>query len=171
MSIVKRMLKSAQTSKPVTLQLTAMVDMFTILVVFLLKSMSVTAIKTPPDELRLPTSYAGEEPQEALLIQVAPTYITVNDKKLISMEKGQLLKKDIAPNDLYLIPLLEKELLAEAEKSKKIEETTNSLIKFKGTVFIQADKELDYGTLKRVLYTSSVAGYGDLRLATISGGD
>lgn len=171
MSIVKRMLKNAQTSKPVTLQLTAMVDMFTILVVFLLKSMSVSAIKIPPDELRLPTSYVGDEPQEALLIQVAKNYITVDEKKLVSLVDGKIDAKDLAKNDLYLIPALEKVLLEEAEKSKKIQKETGSLVKFKGTVFVQADKDLDYGILKRVLYTSSVAGYGDLRLATVSGGE
>ncbi len=171
MSIVKRMLKNAQTSKPVTLQLTAMVDMFTILVVFLLKSMSVTAIKAPPESLRLPTSYTGEEPKEALLIQIAPAFITVNEQQLVSMENGKVFAKDLAKNDTYLIPALEKVLLAEAEKSKLVEKKTNALVKFTGTVFIQVDKDMDYATLKRVLYTSSVAGFGDLRLATVSGGE
>lgn len=171
MSIVKRMLKNAQTSKPVTLQLTAMVDMFTILVVFLLKSMSVTAIKPPPETLRLPTSYTGEEPKEALLIQVAQNYVTVNEQQLVVLEGGKFLGKDLAKNDLYLVPALEKVLLAEAEKSKLVEKKTNALVKFTGTVFIQVDKDTDYATLKRVLYTSSVAGFGDLRLATVSGGE
>lgn len=171
MSLVKRMLKNAQTSKPVTLQLTAMVDMFTILVVFLLKSMSVTAIKLPPDELRLPTAFTGDEPKEALLIQIAPAFITVNDKKVAILENGKIKATDIAKDDLYMIPALEKELLAEAEKSKEIQKKTNSLVQFKGTVFIQAHKDLDYGLLKKVFYTSSVAGYGDLRLATINGGE
>jgi biopolymer transport protein ExbD len=171
MSIVKRMLKNAQSTKPVVIQLTAMVDMFTILVVFLLKSMGATAIKIPPEELRLPSSFYGEEPKEALLVQVSPTYISVNDKKVLTMQAGQLMSADIAKNDLYLIPLLEKSLLEQAEISKRVEKETKNLIKFKGTVFVQIDKTLDYATIKRVLYTASVAGYGDLRLATINGAE
>jgi biopolymer transport protein ExbD len=111
MSIVKRMLKNSQSTKPVVIQLTAMVDMFTILVVFLLKSMGATSIKIPPEELRLPTAYYAEEPKEALLIQVSPSYITVNDKKVVSLKAGQLLATDLAKNDLYLITNLEKDLL------------------------------------------------------------
>lgn len=171
MSIVKRMLKNAQSTKPVVIQLTAMVDMFTILVVFLLKSMGATAIKIPPEELRLPTAYYGEEPKEALLVQVAPGYISVNDKKVVTLQAGQFMATDLAKNDLYLIPLLEKSLLEQAEISKRVQKETKDLVKFKGTVFVQIDKALDYATIKRVLYTASVAGYGDLRLATINGAE
>lgn len=171
MSIVKRMLKDAQTTKPVVIQLTAMVDMFTILVVFLLKSMGATAIKIPPPELRLPTAFYAEEPKEALLIMMAPGYVSVNDKKVATLKDGQFLKEDLAKDDLYLIPSIEKDLLAQAEISKKVEKETQGLVKFKGTVFIQIDKSIDYATVKRVLYTASVAGFGDLRLATINGAE
>jgi biopolymer transport protein ExbD len=171
MSVVKRMLKNAQTSKPVILQLTAMVDMFTILVVFLLKSMSASSIKPPPEDLKLPMAYAAEEPKEALLIQVSPNYISINEKKLVTLKAGKLEVKDVAKNDLYLIPELEKKLLEEAEISKRVETETKGLVKFKGTVFIEFDKTLEYSTVKRVLYTSSVAGYGDLKLATINGAE
>lgn len=171
MSIVKRMLKDAQTTKPVVIQLTAMVDMFTILVVFLLKSMGSTSIKIPPEELRLPTAFSAEDPKEALLVQVAPGYISVNDKKVMSLQNGQFLQTDLAKNDLYLVPVLEKSLLEQAEISKRVQKETKDLIKFKGTVFIQIDKALDYASVKRILYTASVAGYGDLRLATINGAE
>lgn len=171
MSIVKRMLKEAQSTKPVVIQLTAMVDMFTILVVFLLKSMGETSIKLPPEELHLPTAYYAEEPKEALLIQVSPSYITVNEKKIIDLKERKIAAEDISKNDLFLIPNLEKELLEQAEISKRVEKETKELIKFKGTVFIQVDKDTDYALIKRVLYTASVAGYGDLRLATINGAE
>lgn len=171
MSIVKRMLKEAQSTKPVVIQLTAMVDMFTILVVFLLKSMGDTSIKLPPEEIRLPTAYYAEEPKESLLIQVSPKYIVVNDKQVVAMKEGQIAAADLSKDDLFLISGLEKELLAQAEISKNVEKQTKNLIQFKGTVFIQVDKDLDYSTLKRVLYTASVAGYGDLRLATINGAE
>lgn len=167
MSIVKAMLRQSQSSKKEMLNITAMVDMMTILVVFLLKSMDATSIKTPPEDLRLPAAATGDEPKEALLVQVSPKYILVNEKVILELVDGKIKAADVAQNDTYLIPALEKELLAEADKSILIQEKTNDLIKFKGTMFVQADKDLDYAILKRVLYTSSVAGFGDLQLATI----
>ncbi|MCO5114387.1 MAG: biopolymer transporter ExbD [Bdellovibrionaceae bacterium] len=167
MSVVKALLKQSQSSKLTKINITPLIDAMTILVVFLLKSMDSSAIKLPPEELRLPASATGADPKEALLVQVSPKYIIVNDKVVAELVDGKLKASDVAKTDLYLIPALEKELMAEAEKSKLIEKETNALIKFTGTMFVQADKSLDYATLKRVLYTSSVAGYGDLQLATI----
>lgn len=126
-----------------------------------------TAIKAPPDYLRLPAAHTGDIPKEALLVQVSPKYITVNEKVIVELVDGKIKAADVAKNDLYLIPALEKELMDEAKKIMLLEEKTNSLIKFKGTMFVQADKDLDYAVLKRVMYTSSVAGFGDLQLATI----
>lgn len=171
MSVVKRMLKDAQSTKPVVIQLTAMVDMFTILVVFLLKSMGETSIKLPPEDLKLPVAYYAEDPKEALLVQVSANHIAVNEKKVVTLKDRKIATEDVSKTDLFLIKELEKELLAQAEISKRVEKETKELIKFKGTVFIQLDKDLDYAIIKRVLYTASVAGYGDLRLATINGAE
>lgn len=167
MSIVKAMLRDSQSSKATVLNITAMVDMMTILVVFLLKSMDSTAIKMPGEDLRLPAATTGDEPREALLVQISPNYITVNEKIVVELQNGKIKVADVSKNDLYLIPNLEKELLKEAEKSKLIQKKTNALIKFKGTMYMQAHKDLDYAILKRVMYTSSVAGYGDIQLATV----
>ncbi len=171
MSIVKKMLKDAQKTKDSHLNLNSLLDMLTLLVVFLMKSMNSTVIAAPPEDIRLPSSYVGEEPKEALMIQVSPTYITINNKKLVLLKDGKFLMEDIAKNDLYLVPAIEKELLAEAEKSKDIEKKSQELFKFKGTAFIQIDKSIEYSTIKRILYTSSVAGYGDMKLATVGSGE
>ena len=165
------MLQEAQTSKGVTLQLTAMVDMFMIIVVFLLKSMSVSSIKMPAQDLRLPQSYYGEEPREMLLIQVSPNYIALNEKKLVNLEKGKIRTNDLSEEDPSVIQILKIALRKEADKAKKIQKQTGNLIRFNGQVFVQADKNLEYRTLRKVLYTASSSGYGDLRLATVSGGE
>ena len=54
------------------LQLTSMVDMFTILIVFLLKSFSTSAVHiTPHQNLNLPSSTSQTNPVEALRLVVA----------------------------------------------------------------------------------------------------
>ena len=54
-----------------------------------------------------------------------------------------------------------------AEKSKEIADV-NEEHEFDGKVVMQADSRLNYKTLKKVMYTASLAGYADMRLATIA---
>ena len=68
------------------LQLTAMVDMFTIMIVFLLKSYSTSAVHVTAHEgLKLPHSSSYTDPVEAVRLVVATDGIYVDDKKIVLM--------------------------------------------------------------------------------------
>ncbi len=150
------------------LQLTAMVDMFTIIIVFLLKSYSTSAVNiTPNEDLKLPQSTSVKDPVEGLKLIVSLDGIFIDDKKVVDLEEGNFKASSLDPNDTEFVTELFKELDKHAEKSKKIEEI-NTEFKFKGEVVMQADSRLDYGVLKKVMYTSSMAGYSAMKFATIS---
>lgn len=169
MSIVHDIVRKAQKDSGFTLQLTAMVDMFTIMIVFLLKSYDTSPLEVKNvDGLRLPSSITASAPQEALLLLVSKKGVFLNDKKLAELKDGKILESYISENDEDYIEPLFKELNDEA---KKIEELTkkNPSIKFEGKLFLQADQSLDYGALRKILYTATMAGYGDLRLAAMDG--
>lgn len=151
-----------------TLQLTAMVDMFTIMIVFLLKSYSTSAVHiTPQKGLKLPQSSSYTQPVEALKLIVSLDGIYIEDKQIIPLKQGELNKLDVDSNDPDFIRGLYEVLDKQAEKSKSIAEE-NTEHAFEGKVVMQADSRLNYKLLKKVMYTSSMAGYADLRLATIS---
>lgn len=150
------------------LQLTAMVDMFTIIIVFLLKSYSTSAVNiTPNEDLKMPQSTSVKDPVEGLKLIVSLEGIFIEDKKVLDLENGNIKSASLDSNDTEFIPELFKELDKHADKSKKIEEI-NSEFKFKGEVVMQADSRLDYGLLKKVMYTSSMAGFSSMKFATIS---
>lgn len=169
MSAIEEVLKKAKKDNGFALQLTAMVDMFTIMIVFLLKSYDTSTLEVKNvDNLKLPASVTSTMPEEALLMLVSQKAIFLNDIKVAEIKDGKIMAKYISSNDEdYIKPLFD-ELNAEA---KKIEEITkrNPSVKFEGKVFMQADKELNYSVLRKVLYTATMAGYGDLRLAAIDG--
>lgn len=148
------------------IQITSMVDMFVILLVFLLKSYSTSPIQiNPSKDLRLPQSTSTTEPQaEALKLVVSKQGIYVEDKKIISLSAGQLNSTDVAANDPRFIKALFEALDKEAEKSKSISKL-NDTVHFEGHILMQADRDLPYGLLQKVMYTSSMAGYADLKLA------
>lgn len=150
------------------LQLTAMVDMFTIMIVFLLKSYSTSAVHiTPQEGLKLPNSSSYSQPVEALKLIVALDGVYVDDSKVLIMKDGKLGGAELDPNDPDFIKPLYEKLNEIAEKSKSIADV-NEEHEFEGKVVMQADSRLNYKTLKKVMYTASMAGYADMRLATIA---
>ncbi len=147
-----------------SLQLTAMVDLFTILLVFLLKSYSTSSIQVSQiDDLRLPTSSAVSEPEEALLLVVSKKGIYIDDKQVVPMKDGNIEENYLDVSDRHFIRKLYEELDKEAKKSLEIAEK-NDKHKFKGNLIVQADHNLNYAILKRVMYTSMLAGYADVKL-------
>jgi len=150
------------------LQLTAMVDMFTILIVFLLKSFSTSTVTINPHQgMKLPQSSSYVEPIEALKLVVALDGIYVDDKKISNIENGQISQVELDPNDSEFIKTLYDELDKQANKSRDIA-GKNEDIKFEGKIVMQADSRFDYGLLKKVMYTASLAGFADMKLATLS---
>lgn len=151
-----------------TLQLTSMVDMFTIMIVFLLKSYSTSAVNiTPQKGLQLPVSTTMSAPVEALKLVVSADGIYVDDKKIVDIKDGRLDGAAVESTDPDFIRGLYDELDKHALKAKDIAEK-NAEVQFDGKVVMQADAKLPYDTLKKVMYTSSLAGYADLKLATFS---
>lgn len=150
------------------LQLTAMVDMFTILIVFLLKSYSTSAVHINPAEgLMLPYSTSTTHPVEALKLIVSREGIFVEGEHIVVFENGNLTTDYFDRNDPDFIKQLYHSLDQHAEKAKEIAGQNDSY-NFEGKIVMQADSGLDYGLLKKVMYTSSLAGYADLKLATMA---
>ncbi|MCB0411410.1 MAG: biopolymer transporter ExbD [Bdellovibrionales bacterium] len=149
------------------LQLTSMVDMFTIMIVFLLKSYSTSAVQVNPHEkLQLPSSTSYKDPVEALRLVVALDGIYVDDNRIVELKDGQVADADTDAGDKNFIRPLYEALDKQAEKSRGIA-NKNEDLEFEGSIVMQADKRLNYATLKKVMYTSSIAGYADLKLATM----
>ncbi len=150
------------------LQLTAMVDMMTIILIFLLNSYSTSAIQlTPADRLALPVSFSASSPLEALKMVVAKHGIYVDDERIVEMNEGVLSAKDTDAKDPQFIRALFTALDKAAQKTKDIA-TKNEDMKFDGKIIVQVDKAVNYKVLKKALYTAAIAGYNDAKFAAIT---
>ena len=164
MSFSKRRKKMPSTFK---IQITSMVDMFVILLVFLIKSYSTSPVNiTPSDDIRLPSSIVETHPVEVLKVMVSKTGVFVEDVKVVDLENGTIDSKYLDKSDTDYIPELFKHLDAEARKSQEISKV-NETHEFEGKVIVQADKDLTYALLKKVMHTSAVAGYSDIKFAVV----
>lgn len=138
------------------LQLTSMMDMFTIILVFLLKTYSTHGqLINPSRDLTLPKSVIQHPPETGLDVTVSADWIMVNDKPIIQTQS-------LGSMEGYLIEPVYQELQRYAREAQKMEELYGA--KFSGKVTIQGDKDIPYQMLIKVMYTCGQSSYPNMRL-------
>jgi biopolymer transport protein ExbD len=150
------------------IQITSMVDMFVILLVFLLKTYSTSPVNiTPKQGMTLPGSSSLTEPIDVVKLIVSEDGVFVEDKKVMDLEKGRMPASFVDSNDPEFMRPLYEALDAHAKHAKEISKVNDSF-EFDGKVLMQADRGLNYEILQKVMYTSMMAGYADVKLAVIA---
>jgi len=144
-----------------TLNMNSMMDMMTIILLFLLKSFSTEgALVTPSEQLRLPESIQGEKPKKELSVSIAKEVIMVNDIVVAT-------KADIKEDNLMIEPLRQR--LAEyARKEVELQNTVGK--EFTHIVNIQGDEQIHFDVLFKVMFTCSKSDFYKMRLLTIKSG-
>ncbi len=143
------------------LNITAMMDLMTIILVFLIKSFSASSITvTASEDVRLPLSSARSTPKDTVAITITAKSIMVGDKR-----KVELTNALVKPSDAQgkLIMPLDAALKFEVEKLKKIAER-NPSAPFNREVSIIGDKKVPYDLLSSVLYTAGQNELENFRL-------
>jgi len=150
--------KRTKRSSEVTLKLTSMIDMFTILLVFLLKSYSAEGqIMSVAPDLRLPESTAQKPPQTTSIIAVTNEWLLLDGKQVTTVSQ-------VLNNNNLLIPELLNELNNLKQLSIKVGEIQADM-GFTGKISIQGDRELPYLIIKKIMFTCGQIGYNDMLLA------
>lgn len=151
------------------IQITSMVDMFVILLVFLLKSYSTSPVVIAPSrELSLPASTSPADPVDVVKLVVSKTGIFLEDRKIVDFADGsQIQTKDLDAADSHFIRTLYTELDAKAKLVRDIA-SVNDKVEFDGKILVQADRDLPYSLVQKVLYTSMLTGYADVKFAVLS---
>ncbi|MBC7185883.1 MAG: biopolymer transporter ExbD [Calditrichaeota bacterium] len=139
------------------LNLTSLMDMFTIILVFLLKSYSTEGgLIHPSENLTLPKSTVEKIPETALDVIVSKETVVVNEDVVETVA-------NVAQQEGLIVPRLRDKLKVYADRAKEAEQKYG--IKFSGRVNVQADKDLEYGILVKVLATCGACEYTNLHLA------
>lgn len=141
----------------VDLPLTPMVDMFVILVIFLLQFFAASGqTLNLSSETVLPGSTSQEQIEQAVQIEVTRDFITLEGVKVAEVA-------DLKGSDLK-IPGLFDGLSKLREKTERIA-AKNSSVQFEGKAILVGDKRVKYDTITRIMYTSGTAGYGKINMA------
>jgi biopolymer transport protein ExbD len=149
------------------LNITAMMDMMTILLVFLLKQFSVQAAAASMSEgLQLPQSTTEKQHPQAVNVTITQNAVLVEGDAVTPVRNGAVdpsVKRDGA-NGYYITPLVDT-LTKHANRLKKIEAIGGTT--FDGTAMVMVDKSIPYRLLTEVLYSAGQAEFKNYRLVVI----
>ena len=158
------------------LNITSMMDMMTIILVFLLKSVGSTEVEVrTSDNLRLPYSNNEKPPILSVNVVVQKDQILVDGKDVSSVVSEQhesipSLRVYDVPSDkrrgLEIFDLYE-ELNAKKEISQTLERKTKGKIKFEGKMILQFDQNISYSLMRDVMYTAGKAEFFDFQFVLI----
>ena len=150
--------KSATQNSEVSLQITSMADIFTILLVFLLKGYASGAMAvTPSKGMRLPAAQGDSLSEEVLQIEISESAIQVGGNLTDSLTAFKLEEEP-----QKLVEALKRESGRRALISKSNDEVKND-----GKILIISDERVPYRTLKTVMKAAVLHGFSDLKLAVI----
>lgn len=149
-----RMKKTASAS----VKLTSLLDMMTILLVFLLKNFSAEGqIMIATRDLRLPESTAQKQPRVSSVVAITQDFILLDGKPLAKIPEV------VADKNLIILPLFE-ELKQLRALTEGIAELSADIKGFTGDISIQGDKEIPFELLKRIMFTCGQTGFTNMML-------
>jgi len=151
------------------LQLTAMVDMFTVLVVFLLQNYASTNQILPiSDRVSLPKATSTAKLTPSFVVTLSKEALSFNGRDIVSFDEVR------RSSEWVIEPLKEKVMESvirlKSEKKKDFVVTRKEggvKIFLYEKMTLQADEDIDMLSIKKIMYTLTEAGIKEINFAVI----
>lgn len=166
------------------LQLTSLIDVLVIILVFLLKSYQTSLnTLTTVQGLQMPISASQDEPHDSLQVIITPEGVTFEGKRVVEfLQDGdsagstegsyKLNETDIDEGGRRIVSLFNT-LVAAREKSEllkaksPVRDASGNPLPFDGVLAVTADKRIHYDTLRKIMYTAGAAGFKVFRFIAL----
>jgi len=139
------------------LNLVSLMDIFTILVFFLLVSSGEVESLPNPRDVRLPESTADTPSRETVVVLVTANEVLVQGERVARVA-------DVLAGDEIVIPALKAALEAQTARVIRADVAEDAASR---EVTIMGDKALPYRLLKKIMATCTEADYGRVSLAVL----
>lgn len=146
-----------------------MLDMMTIILVFLLKSYSASSVTLDSvDNLSPPTSTTKANPKETVALTISRNHILIDNKPVMTISdfKIDASAKPDGANGMLIAPL-KAALDDKVKRLKKLEQLNPEAMPFTGELSVIADQHVPYRLLMEVLYTAGQAELSNYRFVVI----
>ena len=150
--IQKRAARNARHGNALDMNLVSLIDVFTILIFFLLSNSGVETL--PAASVHLPESSAKKDPKETLVIVVNATEITVDGLKVADVAPLATATDDLIPGLKAQLDIVSARPIAQSANTAQAHSVT-----------IMGDKDIPYQLLRKVMYTAALADYTNVSFA------
>ena len=151
--IQKRAARLARNQSGLDMNLVALIDIFTILIFFLMSSTGIEVL-TNARAVKLPISTAEKAPRQTIVVAVSDTDIVVDGRKVATVAEANAIQGDLIPGLKAELDLLASRQLLGNDKDGSSKAVT-----------IMGDKTLPYSLLRKVMYTSARANFTEIAFA------
>lgn len=169
--IIRRKVAKHEHEEEMGLNIYPMMDMMTILLVFLIMSFSSGAAEVvQSEELQIPVSTAEVDAAPMLSIIISSGEIVVEGKQTLTLRNGKVdpSQKQGGGNGWLITPLFNN--LKQHRDRLKLIAARNTRRPFRGEVRIIADRRTPFRTLGEVIYTLGQTEFGSLRFIVLKSG-
>lgn len=149
----KRAARKARDHGMLDMNLVSLIDVFTILIFFLLSNASEVELLPASKAVRLPESVAETQPEATLVVTVSAEDILVEGRRVAATPDA------LAQADDLIVPL-QAELAAQLASRQAVRAEND-----RRSVTLMADQELPYQLLRKVMVSCARAGLEDVRFA------
>lgn len=138
------------------LNLTSLMDVFTILVFFLMVNQSSVETLQQPKQISLPESVVEQKPRETVVILVGTEEVLVQGVPVARIADIEATNGEIEPIGARLAQLSESVIGLSTQAVAESQEVT-----------VLADKSIPFSVLKKILATCTARGYTRVSLAVV----
>ena len=152
--IQKRAERRGRNQTMVDMNLVSLIDVFTILIFFLLSNSTGVETLPSPKAVKLPESFAEKSPKETLVVIVSGAEILVAGRKVANVSDAMASEGDI------IAPLkAELDLQASRQVIRAENQATSKAITIMG------DKDIPFRLLRKVMTTAALSNFSDVSFA------
>jgi len=150
----RRAMRKARNQSLVDMNLVSLIDIFTILIFFLLSNTAEIQALPNSKAVKLPESVADQSPKETVVVIVNDSDILVQGRKVASVAEAMSTQEDM------IGPLkAELDIQASHEVIRRENAQENK------PITIMGDKNIPYRLLRKVMYTCARANYSEVSFA------
>ena len=158
MKTTRRMTRMARNNKEVPkMSLTSLMDVFTILVFFLLVNSGSSEVLEAPKNVTLPSSIVETKPKETVIITVSSEQVIIQGEAIVSVADVLNSKTDLIPNISNTLNSLSNNVIGISTKA----------ITQSKEVTILSDKTVPFRVLKKIMSSCTYAGFEKISMAVI----
>lgn len=139
------------------LNLVSLMDVFTILVFFLLVNSSSSDVMEPPKNIKLPDSIVETKPRETVIVMITEKHVLVQGQPVITTE-------EVISSKTAVIDAVKERLIL--QKKKVIGINTKTVAESK-EVTVLAHRTVPFHVMKKIMASCTSAGYGKISLAVV----